>query len=210
MGIEQVSTVLANIATSTINFIEPLTYAVVLLIIGLVIGKVLGRVVKEVLDKAKLDYYVTERKKPDISISALLALAARWWVYLAFIGAAVGVLQIRELTEWTLQIRDIIPGIIGASVVIITGFVLAEYIRGQLKKLNKIYAEVVGKILLFFILYVAIATALPVLGITAPLVNNILLIMIGSVAIGVAIALGLGLKDAVSEISKRYVKRLKV
>ena len=77
-------------------------------------------------------------------------------------------------------------------------------------KTKKTYATLVGKVLFFFILYVAIALALPILGVPSALVSNILLIIIGSVGVGIAIALGLGLKDAVADISKRYAKKMKV
>ena len=210
MVFDQVGSALTNATIDFVNFVPNLVGALILLIIGLVIGKVVGRVVKELLDKVKVDYYIHETKKPVISLSSLFSLILRWWVYMAFIVAAVAVLRVPELTSWTIQIRDIIPGIIGASIVVVVGYVIAEYIRSQLSKMNKFYAEVVGKILLFFILYVAIATALPVLGVTAPLVNNILLIIIASLGLAMAIALGLGLKDAVSDISRRYVKKLRI
>lgn len=209
MVFDQIGAALTDLTVSTVTYLPNLVGALILLVIGLVVGKVIGRVVKEVLDKVKVDYYIHETKKPVISLSSLFSLITRWWIYLAFIVAAVAVLRIPELITWTAQVRDIIPGIIGASIIVVVGFVIAEYIRGQLRKLNKFYAEVVGKVLLFFIMYVAIATALPVLGITAPLVNNILLIVIGSVGLGVAIALGLGLKGAVDEVARKYVKRLK-
>ena len=210
MVFDQVSAALTDLTVSTVAYIPNLIGAIILLIIGLVLGKVIGRVVKEVLDKVKVDYYVHETKKPVISLPSLFSLILRWWAYMAFIVAAVAVLRIPELTSWTVQIRDIIPGIIGASIVVVVGYVIAEYIRSQLSKMNRFYAEVVGKVLLFFILYVAIATALPILGITAPLVNNILLIIVASLGLAIAIALGLGLKDAVSDIAKRYARKLRI
>ena len=79
-----------------------------------------------------------------------------------------------------------------------------------MKKMKEIYASLVSKVLFFFIIYVAIALALPILGIPATLVNNILLVIIGSVGIGIAIALGLGLKDAVAIISKKYANKISV
>ncbi len=210
MVFDQIGNALTAMTIKFWDFVPGLIGAIILLVIGLVVGKVVGRVVKEVLDKAKVDYYIHETKKPVYSLASLFSLIVRWWVYLAFIAAAVAVLQIPELVTWTAQVRDIIPGIIGASIVVVSGFVLAEYIRGQLRKLNKLYAELVGKVLLFFIMYVALATALPILGVTAPLVNNILLVIIGSIGIGVAIALGLGLKGAVDDVARRYVKKLRV
>jgi hypothetical protein len=206
----QVVTVLSTIWDSAITFLPNIIGAVILLVIGLVLGKIIGRVVKEILDRVKLDYYVTETEKPIISLSGIFALITRWWIYLAFIAAAVSVLGILELVVWVRQILNFIPNIVGAALIVVVGYVLAEYIRAQMKKMKEIYASIVSKVLFFFIMYVSVALALPILGIPADLVNNILLVIIGSVGVGIAIAMGLGLKDAIAIVSKKYANKVKV
>jgi hypothetical protein len=208
--VDSLALVLSNFVDSAVAFIPNLVGAIILLVIGLIVGKVLGRVVHEVLERINLDYYITESKKPTFSVTHLLVVIVRWWVYLGFIAAAVSVLGITELTLWVREILAFIPNIIGAALIVIVGYILAEYIRKHLRNTQQVLASIVGKVLFFFIIYVSIALALPVLGISATLVNNILLVIIGSVGLGVAIALGLGMKDAVSEISKKWVKRLKI
>ena len=199
-----------NLWDMTIVFSPKLVGAVILLVIGLVLGKVIGRVVKELLDKTKLDYYVTETTKPVVSLTHLFAVIVRWWIYIGFVGAAVEVLGITVLQVWFVKILNFIPNIIGATAIMVAGYVLAEYIKDQMKKTGKIYASIVSKILFFFIIYVSIAISLPILGIPATLVSNILLIIIGSVGLGIAIALGLGMKEAVAEISKKYAKKVRI
>src|SRR3989338_5415532 len=210
MVLQDVGGVLTTLITQTVSFIPSLIGALVLLVIGLVVGKVMGRVVKEVLEKVKLDYYVTETHKPVISLSGLFALIARWWVYLGFVTAAVGVLGISEMTVWMRTVLNFLPNVIGATIVMVVGYVLAEFIKEQMKKIGKAYSILVGKITFFFIIYVAIAISLPILNIPATLVSQILLIIIASVGAGIAIAMGLGLKDAIADVSRRYVKKIKV
>ncbi len=204
--------ILANLTAGAANFLPNLVSAVILLVIGLVVGKIVGRVVKEVLERVRLDYYVSETHKPAISLSALFSVIARWWIYLAFIAAALSrqVLGIDSLALWISEVQAFIPRIIGAAVIMVVGYVLAEYIRGHIKKGPTLYGALVGKVLFFFVLYVSVALALPILGISSALISNILLVIIASVGLGVALALGLGLKDAVSDVSKRYVKKMKV
>jgi len=204
--------ILANFTANTINFLPNLVAAVVLLVIGLVVGKIVGRVVREVLDRVRLDYYVSETHKPVISLSNLFSVIARWWIYLAFIAAALSrdVLGISSLAIWVAQVTEFIPRIIGASVILVVGYIMAEYIKSHVRKTQTLYGVLVGKVLFFFILYVSIALALPILGISSALIGNILLIIIGAVGLGVALALGLGLKDAVSDVSRRYVKKMKI
>jgi hypothetical protein len=204
--------VLATLTANAVDFLPNLVSAIILLVIGLVVGKVVGRIVKEVLDKLKVDYYVSETHKPIVQISGLFSVVARWWIYLAFIAAALSreVLGITQLAIWISEINAFIPRIIGASLILVVGYALGEYIKGHIKNTKNLWGIMVAKVLFFFIVYVSIALALPVLGISSTLVNNILLVIIGSVGLGVAIALGLGLKDAVSDVSKKYVKNLNV
>ncbi|MFC2143572.1 hypothetical protein ACFLQN_04190 [Candidatus Aenigmatarchaeota archaeon] len=202
--------ILQMLSVQTAAFVPNLIGAIILLVIGLVVGKILGRVIKEILTRVRLDYYVTEKEKPVISISGIFSLITRWWIYLAFIAAAVETLGITALTMWVTRTVNFIPNIIGATVILVAGYLLAEYIKVHMNKLKSIHAALVGKVLFFFIIYVAIAIALPILGISATLVNNILLVIIGSIGLGMAIAIGLGGKDAVSDISKRWVKKVKI
>ncbi len=204
--------ILGELTTNTVVFLPNLVAAIILLVIGLVVGKVVGRVVKEVLDRLKLDYYISETHKPAISVSNLFSDISKWWIYLGFITAALSreVLGVTALSLWIAEINAFIPRIIGAAVIMVVGYVLAEYIKSHLKKTQNLYGILVGKTLFFFVLYVSIALALPILGISATLVNNILLVIIASVGLGFALAMGLGMKDAVSDVSRRYVKKLKV
>lgn len=204
--------ILGTLTSNAVAFLPGLIGAIILLVIGLVVGKIVGRVVKEVLERVKLDYYVSETHKPVVSLSHLFSVISRWWIYLAFITAALSreVLGITALAVWIAEINAFIPRIIGASVIFVVGFVLAEYIKSHMKKTKSLWGNVVGKTIFFFVLYVSIALALPILGITSTLVNNILLVIIGSVGLGVAIALGLGLKDSVAYISNKYVRKLKI
>ncbi|MFH7873612.1 MAG: hypothetical protein QW449_03625, partial [Candidatus Aenigmatarchaeota archaeon] len=195
-------------AIMTINYLPNLVAAIVLLVIGLLVGKVVGIVVKEVLVRLKIDEYLPLRKKKVTSASEIFSIISRWWIYLAFISAALSeqVLGVPVIANWVASIMNFIPNIIGAAIIIIVGYLLGEFIGNELKKSETQYGSLVGKVIFFFIMYVAIAIALPILGISTTLVENILLIIIGSIGLGLAIAIGLGLKDVITEIAKKYVK----
>jgi uncharacterized membrane protein YoaK (UPF0700 family) len=101
------------------------------------------------------------------------------------------------------SILAFIPGLTKAIIVVIVGYALAEYVRRQVEASVITYSETVAKVLFFLILYIGIAMALPLVGIDPTLVNNILLIIVGSVGLGMAIAVGLGLKDTITRMAKK-------
>ncbi len=208
----QVSDVLTQLANSTVAFLPNLLAAIILLVIGLVVGKIVGRIAKEVLLRIKLDYYVTESHKPAISITEVFSLIARWWIYLTFISLALSiqVLGTPEISIWVNNINAFIPGIIGAALIITTGYLIGEYIKTQLRKSGRPYSALAGKIILFFTVYVSVAIALPILGLPSQLVNSILLIIVGAVALAFALAFGLGGRETASNLWKKWAQKAKL
>ena len=167
-----------------------------------------GKAIKKVLTSYNIDERITGDKTPPIKLSSLIPKIFSWAIYLIFIQAAVEVLEIEALVEVVGAIIAFLPGLIGAIIIIIVGYMLGDYIRKQVKASGEAYSDLVGAGLFFFILYISVALALPLVGIDPTLVNNILLLLVGAVAIGGAIALGLGAKDTVGELIKDYKKKM--
>ncbi len=208
VGLKEILTQFYN---SFINFLPRLGGAIVLLIIGWVVGSLVGRGVKKILIRYKIDQRIGRGRKPFFRLSEIFPLLISWIIYLVFIQAALSeeVLGIPTLAEMVGAIISFLPGLLEGVIIVIVGYALAEYIREQIERSKLVYSEIVGNVLFFFIIYVSIALALPLWGINPSLVNNILLIIIGSIGAGLAIAIGLGLKDIVREEAKKYLKRIK-
>ena len=193
---------------SSIAFLPNLLGAVILLIIGWIVGTIIGRITKELLVRFKVDQYVS-KGRPIIKLSEVFPLIFEWVIYLVFIQAAVEVLGVTALVEFVRTLIGFIPGLLEAVIVVIVGYGIAEYVRVEIERAKLVYADIMSKVLFWLIIYIAVALALPLVGINPTLINSILLIVVGSVGAGMAIALGLGLKDAVAAAAKKYVKKLK-
>ena len=205
------SSILGQFLHSFINFLPRLGGAIILLIIGWVVGSLVGKGIKRILVRYRIDQRIARGKKLFLRLSEVIPLIISWLIYLIFIQAALSeeVLGIPTLAEMVGAIISFLPGLLEGVIIVIVGYALAEYIREQIERSKLVYSEIVGNVLFFFIIYVSIALALPLWGINPSLVNNILLIIIGSVGAGLAIAIGLGLKDIVREEAKKYLKRIK-
>ncbi len=202
---QDLAAVLNNLAMEIVNFIPNLVGAVALLVIGYIVGKVIGVVIKGLCDKANVDRYIRSK---GFRISELLKLAGEWIIYLVFIQSAVQFLGIVALANFVNEIIYFIPKAVGAAIIIIVGYILGNFFEEQIKASEGIYSDLIGRVVNFFTVYVAIALALPFLGINPSLVNNILLIIIGSVGLGFALAIGLGMKDIVAKEASKYIGKL--
>lgn len=187
-------------------FIPNLVAAIIILVIGYIIGRVVGYVVKEILQRTNVDDYFEEQGDLQFELSGIFSVIGKWIIYLIFIQQAALALEVTAITDIVGKIVTWIPGLVGAIAVFLAGYGIAIYSKKQIIGSETLYSNILGKVIFFFVIYVAIATALPLVGIQAGLLNNILLIIMGSVGAGFAIASGLGLKDIFHDEAERYIE----
>lgn len=182
-------------------------WASVALVVGFLIGKIAGWVIKQFLLRIKLDKYVFEKEKFKIKLSDVFSILGRWVIYLIFIQVAAGILGIATVISLVNSAISFLAGAIEATVIIIIGYSLAYYIKDKVIQSKTFYGDLVGNMIFFLMLYVSVALALPFIGIDATLVNWILIVIVASLGAGLAIAVGLGMKDVVKDVAKGYSKK---
>jgi MFS family permease len=192
-----------------ITFLPNLAGAIVLLLVGWIAGSIIGRLTKEFLKRLKIEEKITRGNKPLFKLSDILAVIFSWTVYLMFIREAVNVLALPTLVEVMGTILAFLPGLVGAIIVVVAGHSLAGYIKKHVEDSGVTYSDIIGNVLFFLIIYISIAIALPLVKIDPFLINAILLVIIASVGAGLAIAMGLGLKNTVAEMAKKYKRKLR-
>jgi hypothetical protein len=193
-----------KLVNSAISFVPNLIGAIILLVIGWILGVIVGKVSKEILRRAKIDMYIS--KKPTFKFSNIISTILSWTIYLIFIREAVNVLALPTLVEAIGIIISFLPGIIGAIIVLMAGYAVGEYVRKQIEESEITYSDIISKVVFFLVIYVSIAIALPMVKIDPFLINALLLILVGTIGLGISIAIGLGLKDVIAELAKKYVK----
>ncbi|HIE41462.1 MAG TPA: hypothetical protein EYP80_02240 [Candidatus Aenigmarchaeota archaeon] len=198
----EINAFLVGFANNVVTFIPNLVGALIILIVGYIVGKVIGIVIEKICVAVKLNKYV---KLKGFKLEHLLRIAGEWIIYLVFIQSAAQYLRVLALASFVNEIVYFIPKAVGAAIIVVVGYILGSFFEDQIKKSEGIYKNIVGKVVNFFTVYMAIALALPFLGIDPSLVNNILLIIVGSFGLGFAIALGLGLKDIIAREADKYI-----
>lgn len=206
MALASLTLVAKNIWYPFLSFVPNLIGAIIVLIIGFIVGKVLGLVVREILIRTGVDRYLKKEEHLKFRASSVFDVITRWAVYTIALVAASDILNIHSLTTVMTEIVFFIPQLIGAIIVILVSYGLAVYVKDEILAAKTIYADMLGKVIFFLILYLGIAIALPIIQIETQLIGNLLLVIVGAVGIGMAIALGLGLQDIVKEMAKDYAK----
>lgn len=198
--------ILTVLTQKFIDKVPALVYAIIFLALGYAVGKILGYITKRALVEAKVDKYVSQ-KHFKVEISSFSGVVVRWLVYLIFVQQATDVLNITVISTIVNKIIAFVPSVIGAAAVIMAADAIGIYLKNNVIGSDDTYAKLAGHIVFFTVMYVGIATALPMVGIDATLINQILLLLIGAVALGIAVAVALGLKETISEITKEYYEK---
>ena len=209
MALASLTTIAQEIWYPFLAFVPNLIGAIILLIVGFIVGKVMGLVVREILVRTGVDRYLKKEEHLNFKASSVFDVIIRWAIYAVFISSAVQMLGIPILSNVMINIAYYIPRIIGSIIVILSAYAIAIYVKDEILAAKTIYSDVLGKAVFFLILYIGIAIGLPIIGIDTTLIDNLLLILAGATGIGIALAMGFGLKDVVNDMAKDYAKDFK-
>ncbi len=203
-----IENIFQEVVDNAIEGAPHLTFAILALVLGYIIGLIGYKIVYKTLLHTNIDKKLTS-KHLNLKLSKITAIAVKWVIYFIAISYAAEILDVAIIISIVNGLLAFIPGVVSAAAILIAAYILGFFIKTEIIGEKDVYTRFVGDMTFFLILYVGIATALPALGIEALLFNAILILILGSVCLGLAIALGLGLKDTVADVSKDFAKRYK-
>jgi hypothetical protein len=178
------------------------------LIIGYFVAKILGSVVRKLLQRAGLDSWSLRGQsgrwvsKVTSSPSNLLGRVTFWVVMLAAISLAVSVLGIQALEDFVAAIYAYIPNVIAALLI----FLVAGAIAGGIAALAQrtMGDTPTGKILATVAPALVMAIAIFMILVQLQIAKEIVIItyaaLIGALALGSALAFGLGGRDVAARM----------
>ena len=193
---------LQKAADTFFNFLPNLLGFLVLLIVGYIVAKVVAGVVAKLLEKAGLDRRLAETDSgrfvesamPRASASRGIGRVVFWLVFGFFIVAAVSALQIATVTGFLNDVLGYLPNLVVAILI----FVVAALLAGAASKaidrtmgaspMGKIAATVVPTL----IMVIAGFMILEQLRIAEQIVEIAFAATMGALALGLALAFGLG------------------
>jgi hypothetical protein len=184
-------------------FIPELIMALVIVAVGYIVAKALGNLVGRALHRGGLDHQLhrgsagTWVQKVTGSPSRLLGTIAFWALFLGAISLAVSVLGVNALTEFVAAVYGYLPNVIAALLIFIVAGIVAAGVATLASRffggtaLGKIVSTA-GPIL---VMTIATFMILDQLKIAEDIVVITYAALLGAVALGSALAFGLGGRD---------------
>ncbi|QQG38692.1 MAG: hypothetical protein HYS32_03755 [Candidatus Woesearchaeota archaeon] len=189
---------LLSLWESFVRVIPGLIGAVIILIIGYLVAYVLGHAFRIILEKVGLDKGLENAhaisRVGKTKISAVLGDVIKWYILIIFLGAAVDLLKLGLLSDLLQSFVLWLPNLIAAILIALVGILLAHYVEHKMTENSKMRGmELLGKVLKIIIYFIAIVIGLSQVGIDTTILTWTFLLLVGAIAVGITIALGIGL-----------------
>ena len=205
-----------EMSTKILSFIPNLLVALVILIVGWIIARVIRALVERALRLARFDI-LTERAGINQSLlqgqittnpSGIVGKLFYWIVVLLALVMAIDALGLTVATQLLNELLFYIPNVIAAVFILALGFFFGGLVRGFVQTLvggvRAVNPETIGKVAQAAVIIFAVAASLEQLRIATTIITNAFTLLFGALALGLALAFGLGCKDMV----KKWVEGL--
>ncbi|MBV9832546.1 MAG: mechanosensitive ion channel [Marmoricola sp.] len=177
----------------------------VILIIGFVVAKLVAAVTKKALDKFGLDRHLhesdanryVERLMPGASPTKGIARVVFWLIFIFFLTSAIGALKIPAVTTFMNQVLAYLPNVIVAILIFVAAALIAGAVAAGVAKLmgDTPTGKVVATIVPALVMVIALFMILNQLKIAEQIVTIAFAATMGALALGLALAFGLGGRD---------------
>lgn len=193
-----------------LGFLPNLLGFFVILLVGYLIARLVRGLLTKVLQKVGIDRALhsgpagphVQRLSPGASPAALIAAVAFWFIFLFVLTAAIGMLKIPAVTAFMNQVLGYLPNVIAAVIIFVIAGAIAAAAGGAAAKLmgDTPTGKVVGTAIPALIMGIAVFMVLNQLKIAPAIVQITYIALIGSVALGAALAFGLGGRDVAGQL----------
>ena len=203
------------------SFIPNLFGALILVILGFLVAKLLDTLLSKLLAKLGLDRLMSgtgltkllSRIGIKAQVSTLIGKIVYWFVLLIFLISAAESLGLERVSATLDVLALYLPKMFAAALVLLAGILLAQLlnsmVKGAAEGVRLEYAAGLGRIVQGMVIIISVSVAIGQLEIKAELLNYVVVIVLLTIGLACALALGLASKSIVGEIiAGIYVREL--
>lgn len=208
---------LQDALTQVINFIPHLVGALLVLLLGYLVAKGIGKLVTKALHKVRFDRALHTSSAGNVvsriieSPSRLVGQIVYWLIYLAFISFAVSALNLAVLNQVLTGIYSYIPHVIASiAIFLVASAVSVEATRFVQRVMGRTAtAKIISAVIPAVTLSLAVFMILSELNIAKDIINILFTAIVGAIALGMALAFGLGGRDVARTLLEQAVDSAK-
>jgi uncharacterized protein YacL len=196
--------------TTFLSYIPQVIGALLVLIIGYIIARLIRAGISRLLRKIRVDEKLTHgqggeyvaRFSPQGKPSQLVGLVVQYVLMVFVIVSAIGTLNIPAVTGFMNQVLAYLPNVIAALLIFLIAAAIAAAVGGLVHRTmgDTPTGRVARSAAPTLVMAIAVFMILNQLGIATVIVTTTYIALIGAVALGSALAFGLGGRDAAADL----------
>lgn len=201
---------------SLISFVANLILAIVVFIIGYLISVGIGKIVTEILKSVKFNklfdkegwHDALQRANVDVNPSEFIGAIVKWVFVIVSLLIAVDILKLTQFGNILTQVLNYLPNVVVAALIFVVAVIISDIIEKIIRvtvermrlKHGYLAASIVKWAIWIFTIFLILEQLLPTSDLIKTLYMAIVWGIVGTVGLGIAIAIGLGGKDTAAEI----------
>ena len=207
-----------------VGFIANLLLAIIVFVIGYFISVSIGKILSEILKSIKFNRLfekegwekALERANVHVDPSEFIGAIFKWVFVIVSLLIAVDILKLAQFGMVLSRVLNYLPNVIVAALIFVVAVVISDIIekviRISVEKMKVGYGYVASSIIKWaiwiFTIFLILDQLLPNSELIKTLYMAIVWGVVGSVGLGLAIAIGLGGKDTAAEIIEDMKKKI--
>ena len=209
---------------SLISFVAKLLLALVVFVIGYLISVGIGRVITEILKSVKFNKIFEKegwsralnRANVDVDPSEFIGAIVKWVFVIVSLLIAVDILNLAQFGMILTEVLNYLPNVVVAALIFVVAVIISDIIeklaRITVEKMRVGYGHVASLIIKWsiwiFTIFLILEQLLPSSDLIKTLYMAIVWGIVGTLSIGIALAIGLGGKDTAASIIEDMRKKI--
>lgn len=218
---DAVVTASTNLLNGIAVVIPSLIGALIVLIIGWILAGWAKMFVKRALDTLRFDSFgertgVTKFLHEagfQVSPKEMLGQLVRWFIIISFFMASLSILGLPVVEDVLRGIVGYIPNVIAAVLILAGGIILASFIsdvlRGTFRGMQVRMADTLADVAKWILVVFTVLAVIHQLKIVPNLIDILFTGVVGGLALGFGLMVGLGGKDVMNDIFRDWYNRMK-
>jgi hypothetical protein len=207
-----------------ISFIANIVVAIVVFIIGYLVSVGIGKLVTEILKSLKFNKLfekegwrkALQRANIDVNPSEFIGAIFKWVFVVVALLIAVDILRLTAFAGFLTQVLNYLPNVIVAVllfvVVVVISDIIEKIVRATVERLKVGYgylaASIVKWAIWIFAFFLILDQLLPNNILITTLYTSIVYGIVGSLAVGIGLAIGLGGKETAGKIISEMYRKI--
>ncbi|MGH7205849.1 MAG: mechanosensitive ion channel family protein [Nitrospiraceae bacterium] len=208
-----------QLLTVILSKVPGVLVAILLLLVGMLVARGLRAAVEKLLKFIRIDEYTEKIKLNELlarlgfgrSPGYILGFLVYWLIILVFLLSAANAVHLTAVSQLLERFVLFIPKLIGAVLVVAGGLLLGHFLGEIVRNAataNKLQGAVaLSKVARFVVIVFAAIMALEQIGIDTTIITSSVQIILATIGLGLAIAFGLGGRDAAADIIKNFTEK---